>query len=126
MTVATTSKTAYTKLKSVGQLGRDERQVYEQIKFMESQASNESALPSRRDIANMLGMETSSVSGRVNALIRYGLIGELKGKKRDKTTNMTVSVLHVVDRNDNKLVKMFKSIDDDTDKFGHSFGVANG
>ena len=124
MSVSGTSREAHTKLKTVGQLGRDERLVYEQIKYMESQATSESNLPSRRDIANMLGMETSSVSGRVNALIRYGLIGEIKAKKRDKTTNMTVSVLHVANPSDKKLIKMFQ--EELADEEEHFFGVANG
>lgn len=106
MPATATSKQAYEKLKSVGQLGRDERLVYEQIKYMASIAKDEAYLPTRREVADMLGMENSSVAGRVNSLIGYGLIHEIKGMKRNKSTGMTVGVLHTVDPNDKKLVEI--------------------
>lgn len=106
MTATATSREAHAKLKTIGQLGKTERQVYEQIKYMASQAKDEKSLPNRRDIADYLGMETSSVAGRVKALIDYGLVAEIKSMKLDTRTGMTVGVLHTVDPNDRKLVEI--------------------
>lgn len=105
MSATDTSKKAYKKLKSVGELSRLESLVYRQIKYMESQAPDEEHLPSRRDIARELGLETSSVSGRVNALIAYGLVGEKRSLRRDKTTGMTVGVLYTKNPSAERLVR---------------------
>ena len=103
MAVSETSREAYQKLKSVGALSPQERQVYEQIKYMESIAKDEGDLPSRRDVAQMLGFETSTLSARVNALKSYGLVGEIKRGKVQASTGMSVDVLHIIDPNDKSL-----------------------
>lgn len=112
MAVSEASRTAHRKLKTIGQLGRDERLVYEQIKFMESQAKTQESLPSRRDVAEMIGMETSSVAGRVKALIDYGLVKETRSVKRDSKTGMTVGVLQVISPADKVIGEAVRWMDD--------------
>lgn len=114
MSVTETSKSSYRK---IGDLGTRQREVHNAIK--------ELGIASNREIAKYLRMETNAITGRTKELRDLGFVAE-HGKKYDQETNRNVTAWCVTDPNDKKLIDIFKRIDDDTDKFGHSFGVANG
>ena len=113
MIVATTSKTAYRALKD---LGDKQRTVHETL--------DELGVASNQDIAYSLGGPINRVTGRMSELRDYGHV-KVHGLKQGKFGS-PVKTWCVSDPNDKKLIDIFKRIDDDTDKFGHSFGVANG
>ena len=72
MTVASTSKQAYEEHILSGKLGMQATLIY---KFMKPGVSY-----SRRELSKLIGIELSSVCGRVNELLEMGLIEE--GSKR--------------------------------------------
>ena len=61
-----TSINAYTDLKENYTLGNMQQKVLDVMK--------QNQLYTRRELANLTGMETSSIAGRVNELLQYGLL----------------------------------------------------
>lgn len=68
MSVATTSIDAYHDHRDTGKLGQQAQQILS--------AMIEGERYSRRELARALGMELSSVCGRVNELLQIGLLAE--------------------------------------------------
>jgi len=83
MPVAYTSRLAYRE--DFERLGGQRKQVWELVRNWPTPGS----LPSIEDIANTSGLRVASVCGRVNELVKDGLIKE-EGTKLSPTTNKTV------------------------------------
>lgn len=86
--VRDTSIQAYHEERDAGNVASQEKEVLRYI----SQCAYP---PTRREIAHALGLDTSSVSARVNALINEGLIADGQ-RRKDKTTGKTVYTLIVL------------------------------
>lgn len=68
MNIRTTSKSAYEEHKTSGKLGEQQKRILIFLLNVED--------ASRREIAEALGMDTSSVSGRVNEMLNAKIISE--------------------------------------------------
>lgn len=95
MTVSQTSKQSYTQLKAAGKLSALERAVCDILNIKHLVAG--AVYQTRREVADKLNEQASTISGTVNGLIRKGAIAE-GGNVPCKVTGRSVrSIALVVD-----------------------------
>ena len=80
MPVSETSIKHHRKLGDIGELSRQEKEVYNAIK-----SCNESCIA---DVAKWMNWEKSTVAARMNALNQKGYLTSV-GKRKSETTNVT-------------------------------------
>lgn len=128
MTATATSKDSYRKITD---LGNRQQAFYRAVTNLGS-ASN-------RQIAKYLDVPVNEITPRCKELRDLGFIVE-NGKQYDYETGRNVTMWCIKDPAEQRLYVSkdvtgnflkasggrYISLDDDTDKFGHSFGVANG
>lgn len=79
--IAETSVIAYKEHKAAGKVGSQAMSLFDAMEFHKDY--------SRRELANLAGLELSSVCGRVNEMLQIGMLKEVSQRKC-KVTGKTV------------------------------------
>ena len=77
---------------STGKVAHQQMEIIRNMKNMEVFICGHRPDFSRRELAGIMGMETSSVSGRVNEMVRAGLLVELEQRKCSITGRLITPV----------------------------------